>query len=248
MAWENYGNAFVIESAPAWTRRQYHRLGPRILVAGAGQRPGTNTPGNIVTGVLIGFSPRLSTPLARARAAAPTTTTTTAFRPTWRAASPEKIRHRQDRERKGADAQVASPFWTGPLRSPARLQNTFAHESFMDELAAHVKADPVEYRLRHLSDERLIDVLTAAREGWPTGKRVRRPSRAIAGPAWSPAAAFPACLRRRQRLHRHGGGSRSRSGHRQNHREADVAWRSTAGPFPIPTACAIRSKAARCRV
>ena len=50
---------------------------------------------------------------------------------------------------------VDSPFWTGPLRSPARLQNTFAHESFMDELAAHVKADPVEYRLRHLSEPRL---------------------------------------------------------------------------------------------
>jgi len=57
---------------------------------------------------------------------------------------------------------LASPFFTGPLRSPARLQNTFANESFIDELAAAVKADPVEYRLRHLSDPRLIDVLKAA--------------------------------------------------------------------------------------
>jgi CO/xanthine dehydrogenase Mo-binding subunit len=32
----------------------------------------------------------------------------------------------------------------------------------MDELAAHAKADPVAYRLRHLSDRRLIDVLQAA--------------------------------------------------------------------------------------
>ncbi len=32
----------------------------------------------------------------------------------------------------------------------------------MDELAARVKADPVEYRLRHLSDLRLIDVVKAA--------------------------------------------------------------------------------------
>ena len=30
---------------------------------------------------------------------------------------------------------VKSPFWTGPLRSPQRLQNTFAHECFIDELA-----------------------------------------------------------------------------------------------------------------
>jgi CO/xanthine dehydrogenase Mo-binding subunit len=57
---------------------------------------------------------------------------------------------------------VLSPFWTGPLRSPARLQNTFAHESFMDEVAAHVKADPVEFRVRHLRDPRLIGVLQAA--------------------------------------------------------------------------------------
>jgi CO/xanthine dehydrogenase Mo-binding subunit len=32
----------------------------------------------------------------------------------------------------------------------------------MDELAAHAKADPVEFRLRHLSDARLTDVVKAA--------------------------------------------------------------------------------------
>src|SRR5262249_9942219 len=53
-------------------------------------------------------------------------------------------------------------FFTGPLRSPERLQNTFAHESFIDEIAASVKADPVDYRLRHLSDRRLIAVVKAA--------------------------------------------------------------------------------------
>jgi nicotinate dehydrogenase subunit B len=57
---------------------------------------------------------------------------------------------------------VASIFPTGPLRSPSRLQNTFAHESFMDELAFQAKADPVEFRLRHLSSERVIDVLKGA--------------------------------------------------------------------------------------
>jgi CO/xanthine dehydrogenase Mo-binding subunit len=57
---------------------------------------------------------------------------------------------------------VESPFFTGPLRSPLRLQNTFAHECFMDEVSAHVKADPVAYRLQHLNDERVIGVLKAA--------------------------------------------------------------------------------------
>src|SRR5438067_886520 len=48
-----------------------------------------------------------------------------------------------------------------PRRSPSRLQNTFAHESFIDEVAAHVNADPMAYRLRHLSDARLKDVVSA---------------------------------------------------------------------------------------
>ena len=65
---------------------------------------------------------------------------------------------------------VPSPLFTGPLRSPARLQNTFAHESFLDEVAAQVKADPVEYRVRHLSDSRLIDVVKGAAKAanWET--------------------------------------------------------------------------------
>jgi CO/xanthine dehydrogenase Mo-binding subunit len=57
---------------------------------------------------------------------------------------------------------VLSRFFTGPLRSPSRLQNTFAHECFLDEVAARVKADPVAYRLRHLSDPRLKEVVSAA--------------------------------------------------------------------------------------
>jgi len=63
---------------------------------------------------------------------------------------------------------VESPFWTGPLRSPSRLQNTFAHECMMDELAFAAKADPVEYRLRHLKDSRLRAVVQAAAKasGW----------------------------------------------------------------------------------
>jgi CO/xanthine dehydrogenase Mo-binding subunit len=61
-------------------------------------------------------------------------------------------------------------LFTGPLRSPARLQNTYANESFMDEIAAGLKVDPVEMRLRHAKDSRLADVITAAakRAGWDT--------------------------------------------------------------------------------
>jgi CO/xanthine dehydrogenase Mo-binding subunit len=56
------------------------------------------------------------------------------------------------------------------LRSPARLQNTFAHESFIDEIAASLKVDPLDYRLRHLKDPRLIQVLKEAAKAanWTT--------------------------------------------------------------------------------
>jgi CO/xanthine dehydrogenase Mo-binding subunit len=65
---------------------------------------------------------------------------------------------------------VAGPLWTAWLRSPSRLQNSFAHESFMDEIAASLGVDPVQYRLRHLFDPRLINVVNAVaqRANWET--------------------------------------------------------------------------------
>src|SRR6202020_452676 len=57
---------------------------------------------------------------------------------------------------------VRHPFFTGPLRSPLRIQNTFANECFMDELCAHARADPVAFRLQHLQNSRVIGVLKAA--------------------------------------------------------------------------------------
>jgi nicotinate dehydrogenase subunit B len=47
------------------------------------------------------------------------------------------------------------------LRSPSQFQLTFAMESFIDELAHAAGADPVDFRLRQLSDPRLVAVLTA---------------------------------------------------------------------------------------
>jgi len=57
----------------------------------------------------------------------------------------------------------------GSYRALAATANNFARESHLDEIAAAVGADPVEFRLRHLDDERLRTVLeTAAAEiGWP---------------------------------------------------------------------------------
>jgi nicotinate dehydrogenase subunit B len=48
------------------------------------------------------------------------------------------------------------PAW---IRSPGRLQNTFANESFMDEIAAAIGADPLDIRLSYLADARGKEVL-----------------------------------------------------------------------------------------
>jgi len=54
------------------------------------------------------------------------------------------------------------------FRSLGGSKNTFANESFIDELAAAAGVDPVAYRLRYLTDPRERSVLTAAVEkaGW----------------------------------------------------------------------------------
>jgi nicotinate dehydrogenase subunit B len=48
------------------------------------------------------------------------------------------------------------PAW---IRAPGRMQNTFANESFLDELATAAGADPLEFRLRHLKDARGAELL-----------------------------------------------------------------------------------------
>ena len=66
---------------------------------------------------------------------------------------------------------VSMPWlFTGPLRSPARIQNTFGQESFMDELAAAAGADAVAFRVAHTTDPRLLAVIqkAASTAGWQT--------------------------------------------------------------------------------
>jgi nicotinate dehydrogenase subunit B len=59
------------------------------------------------------------------------------------------------------------------LRGVSALPNTFAHESYIDELASEAGVDPIEYRLRYLKDPRAIDLVNAVakRADW-TPRRV----------------------------------------------------------------------------
>src|SRR5947199_8062494 len=47
------------------------------------------------------------------------------------------------------------------LRGVSALPNSFAHESYVDELATEAGADPIEYRLRYLKDSRATDLIKA---------------------------------------------------------------------------------------
>ncbi|PYR74069.1 MAG: xanthine dehydrogenase family protein molybdopterin-binding subunit, partial [Acidobacteria bacterium] len=173
MAWgENYGLPFVVDqqvgldaqgNIVAWDYETWS--------ATLGNRPGNNAPGNVASGLLLGFPPQAVQP----RTGAPDPQNFD----NGSNAVPAYVAGRVGGKNNGTGTvaservlthTVPSPFLTGPLRSPARLQNAFAQECFMDEVAAHVKADPVQYRLKHLSDPRLKDVITdAARQfNWDT--------------------------------------------------------------------------------
>lgn len=65
------------------------------------------------------------------------------------------------------------PLRTSALRSLGAYANVFAIESFMDELALAAGLDPLEFRLRHINDDRAKAVLRAAADkaGWEAHPR-----------------------------------------------------------------------------
>jgi nicotinate dehydrogenase subunit B len=161
---ENYGSACVVEQQVGIdTSGAIVVWDCATWSVSFGGRPGYEKPGNVITGMLTGFDPETIAPRV-------------AVRPTGdlrngNNAVPSYVSGCVNGKCGGAGSirservlthVVKSPFFTGPLRSPLRLQNTFAHESFMDELSAYAKADPVAYRLQHLSETRMVDVVKAA--------------------------------------------------------------------------------------
>jgi nicotinate dehydrogenase subunit B len=172
MAWENFGSAAVVEQRAALDGGTIVAWECENWMTSKGGRPGYDRPGNVITGELLGYPAEAVTPRA-------------ASEPTG------QLRNRRNaapsyvagciggacggagtiRSERVLSHTVASPFFTGPLRSPSRIQNTFAHECFMDELSARAHADPVAFRVQHLRDERLIAVLKSAAEAAQWEKR-----------------------------------------------------------------------------
>lgn len=74
-----------------------------------------------------------------------------------------------------------APLRQGSYRVLAATANNFARESFTDELAEAAGKDPLEFRLAHLDNERLRNVLAAAAERfrWSERRRQKRPGRGV---------------------------------------------------------------------
>ncbi len=72
----------------------------------------------------------------------------------------------------GGNPAGMHPFAVGPWRAPSANTHTFARESHMDALAAKAGIDPLEFRLKHLSDARMHRALeaVAARFAWKPAK------------------------------------------------------------------------------
>ena len=70
----------------------------------------------------------------------------------------------------------AHPFKTGPWRAPGNNTNTFARESHIDIMATRLGIDPVEFRLNHLNDKRMLNTLKTAvtHFKWKSGKTPSR--------------------------------------------------------------------------
>ena len=153
---------------------------------------------------------------------------------------PDAVRHSANQ--RSVFHPSRSPLRQGSYRALAATANHYAREMHMDEMARALGVDAVEFRMRHLKDERMRNVLTAVAEkiGWPNREpanatRDRDPERR----RWaSPAAPRRAATSRPRRgLERRGAASRSIAS----------SSRSNAARSSIRTGCTTRSKARSCR-
>jgi isoquinoline 1-oxidoreductase len=87
------------------------------------------------------------------------------------------------------------PLRHGSYRALAATGNTFARESFMDELAGAANADPLEFRLSQLSDERLRAVLeeAAKRFGWVEHVKNKKPNHGVGLACGTEKGSYVAC-------------------------------------------------------
>jgi nicotinate dehydrogenase subunit B len=153
-AWENYGQAYTVDitaavdsssgkaKIAAWRRDAW--------TSSRGGRPGP--PASMASGILMGFP---ETPLVASTILTPSQALNSVD-------GSNSAPHYVIPAARLTNHTVVRSFMSGPLRSPARIQNTFANETMADELAYAAGVDPVQFRLDNLQEPRLIAVIQAA--------------------------------------------------------------------------------------
>src|SRR4029077_9628435 len=110
----------------------------QVWSPGHAGRPAANGPGNVLAGAQLGLPDNLAPNGADRNA-----------RPTYVFPNARVRLH----------LLQSTVLRVSSLRGLGSPQNTFANESFIDELAHLAGADPIEFRIRHLKDPRAIAVL-----------------------------------------------------------------------------------------
>jgi CO/xanthine dehydrogenase Mo-binding subunit len=162
-AWEPKGPAMVVEAeggVDAEGRIAAWRVD--VWTPTHTGRPNAQSPANLLAGRLMGL---------------------TASGRGFSGGGERNARHTYDIavERIVAHHVASSHLRTSSLRGLGSPQNSFANESFMDELAAAARVDPIDFRLRHMSDPRAIAVLQAAARlaAWVPGIAAHRATRDV---------------------------------------------------------------------
>jgi CO/xanthine dehydrogenase Mo-binding subunit len=161
-AWENYGQAFTVPITAAFTKTgntaKLTAWRRDAWTASRGGRPGP--PASMASGILMGFpeSPQTQS------------TTLTPSQPLNSVDGSNSAPHYIVPAARLTNHTVRLSFMTGPLRSPARIQNTFANETIIDELAVLAGVDPVQFRIDNLQEPRLVAVIQLAAQmaKWPS--------------------------------------------------------------------------------
>ena len=146
-----------------WSRQDEHGWDPKGPPTLIDIRAGLDAQGNVVA-----WDSELWVPKADITEWPPTLAATLAGIPQKDVLNPGNVHRNLDPSYPFANQKAVAhrlgttPFRPSWIRTPGRMQNTYANEAFLDECAAVAGADPVEYRLRYLSDPRGVAVLRAA--------------------------------------------------------------------------------------
>jgi CO/xanthine dehydrogenase Mo-binding subunit len=160
-AWENYGQAYTVPITAAFAKTgktaKLTAWRRDAWTSSRGGRPGP--PASMASGILMGFPE-------------PPQTQSTTLTPSQALNSVDgsnSAPHYVVPAARLTNHTVRLSFMSGPLRSPARIQNTFANETMIDELAHGAGVDPVQFRIDNLQEPRLIAVIQLAAQmaKWP---------------------------------------------------------------------------------